>query len=140
MKIRISNNQKIPVNLKKITELVKYAFKQEGIDRTKIEISILLEDDKGITAINKQYLGRARATDVISFRLWEGPFNEIHPEIFGDIVVNVQEAKRRSHFFERELSLYVIHGILHLLGYIDDTKTNARHMRNRCNAILKGWI
>jgi probable rRNA maturation factor len=140
MKIRVSNNQKTPIDIKNIKSLVKYTFEQEGINQAGIEISVLLENNKGITDINKKYLGRSRSTDVISFRLWEGPFTKVHPEIFGDIVVNVQEAKKRGSYFARELALYVIHGVLHLLGYIDDTKTNAARMQKRCNAILKGWL
>jgi probable rRNA maturation factor len=103
-------------------------------------VSVLLENDKGIAGINKKYLGRPYSTDVISFRLWEGPYSKVHPEIFGDIVVNVEEARRRNNNFERELSLYIVHGVLHLLGYIDDTKNNSKRMQKRCDFILKGWL
>jgi len=140
MKIRVKNNQKTPVDIKKIKDLVEYTFNKQGIHRANIEVSVLLENSKGITDINKQYLGRSRSTDVISFRLWEGPFTKVHPEIFGDIVVNVEEAKKRTKLFKRELSLYIIHGVLHLLGYLDDTKKNSARMHKRCIAILKEWM
>lgn len=135
MRIRISNQQKTPINLADIKNLVKYAFRIEGIKKADIEISILLLDDKGIGELNKQYLGRPRPTDVISFRMWEGPFHKLHPELLGDVVVNVEQARTK-----RELALYIVHGLLHLLGYVDDTKRNARLMQSRCNRILKGWL
>lgn len=135
MRIRINNLQNIPINLPEIRDLANYTFRKEGIKRTKAEISILLVDNKGIEDLNRQYLGRARPTDVISFRMWEGPFYKLHPEILGDVVVNVEQAGTK-----RELALYIVHGLLHLLGYVDDTKRNAKLMQNRCEVILKGWI
>lgn len=135
MRVRISNQQKTPINLADIKNLVKYAFRIEGIKKADIEISILLLDDKGIGELNKQYLGRPRPTDVISFRMWEGPFHKLHPELLGDVVVNVEQARTK-----RELALYIVHGLLHLLGYVDDTKRNTRLMQSRCNRILKGWL
>lgn len=135
MKIRISNQQKIPINIAEIRRLVRYTFNKEGIKKAEVEISILLVDDKGIQELNRHYLGRRRPTDVISFRMWEGPFFKLHPEILGDVVVNVEQAKTK-----RELALYIVHGLLHLLGYVDDTKENARRMQRRCERILKGWL
>lgn len=140
MKVRINNQQDIPVNTAEVRKIVQYTFKKEGIKKANVEISILLVDDKGIEELNKQYLGRAKPTDVISFRMWEGPFYRLHPEILGDVVVNVARAKRSRVFFRRELALYIVHGLLHLLGYLDDTKKNASRMQVRCEEILEGWL
>lgn len=140
MKVRINNQQEMPINIAEIRDLVRYLFEKEGIKGACVEISILLVDDKGIEKLNKEYLGRARPTDVISFRMWEGPFYKLHPELLGDVVVNVAQAHRSGRQFKRELALYIVHGLLHLLGYVDDTKQNARRMQGRCGEILKGWI
>lgn len=140
MKIRVNNQQRIPINITYIKDLVRYTFKEEGIKRANVELSILLVNDKGIADLNKQYLGRAIPTDVISFRMWEGPFYKLHPEILGDVVVNVARAKKSGKFFKSELALYIVHGLLHLLGYIDDTKRNCELMQKRCEKILKGWL
>lgn len=139
MIIRIENKHKISIRKSWIVNLIKHALKKEGIKKAKIEISILLENHSGIKKLNWEYLGRRRTTDVISFRMWEGPFDKLHPEILGDIVVNVDLAKGCGKYFKTELALYIVHGLLHLLGYIDDTKTNAMHMQKRCDAILKEW-
>lgn len=140
MRIRINNQQDIAINAKEIRDLVKYTFEKEGIKKADVEISLLFVNNKGIKKLNKQYLGKARSTDVISFRMWEGPFYKLHPEILGDVVVNVSRAKRSRGLFRRELALYIVHGLLHLLGYIDDTKKNTSRMQDRCEEILKGWL
>lgn len=140
MRISINNQQDIPINAKEIRDLVRYTLQKEGIKKANVEISLLFVDNKGIKELNKQYLGRARPTDVISFRMWEGPFYKLHPEILGDVVINVQMARKARGFFRRELALYIVHGLLHLIGYIDDTKENARRMQARCDQILKGWL
>lgn len=139
MNITAANNQSIPVKLADIKNLVKYTLKKEGIKKADVEISVLLVDDEKIKELNKRHLRRHRPTDVISFRMWEGPFDKIHPEILGDVVVNVEQAKRSGKYFKWELSLYVVHGLLHLLGYIDDTKDNAAQMQKRCDKILEEW-
>jgi len=78
-------------------------------------------DDIRIEKINKQYLGRSGPTNVISFPMAEGDFTGINPHVLGDVVISVETAKRQAE--ESEISLeemidfFLIHGILHLLGY-----------------------
>lgn len=144
MRVRLSNQQARRVSISEIRRLVKYVLAQEGIKKVPVEISILLVDNARIKKINKQYLGRTYATDVVSFRMWEGPFCKLHPELLGDVVVSVEQAqdqaRRLGKDFKEELWLYIIHGLLHLLGYEDDTSRNAKTMHRRGLAILKGWL
>lgn len=144
MRIRVNNTQGIKISLSKIRKLTRYVLAYEGIKRTRIEISVVLVDNKSIKKINKEYLGRPRPTDVISFCMWEGSFYTIHPELLGDVVVSVEQAKKMAlklhKDFEQELSLYLIHGLLHLLGYKDDTLRNSKRMHKRGLDILKEWL
>jgi len=59
----------------------------------------------------------------------------------GDIVISVDAAKRQAGYFnstfERELKLYLVHGVLHLLGYDDETRAASRKMWKRQNEFLK---
>ncbi len=137
MKIRISDKQDIPVNITGIRKLVRCVFVQEGLSGAPGEVSIMLVDDEGMRELNRKFLSRNRPTDVIAFRMWEGPFHQLHPEILGDVVVNVAQARRLEKDFQTELDLYIVHGLLHLLGYVDDTGSNARVMQERCDCILK---
>lgn len=136
MKVRISNKKDICVDKAKVRKLIRRVVKEEGIKGKGLEISILLTDDKGIRELNKRYLRKDNPTDVLSFRMWEGRFTKYSHDMLGDIVVNVERAKEYKEDFEKELALYIVHGLLHLLGYIDDTKGNAKIMQTRCEEIL----
>ncbi len=72
-------------------------------------------------------------------RLWRLISNGVHPEILGDIVICPEfaqsSAKIYNTTFKRELALYVIHGILHLLGY-DDISTEERRGMEKEQATL----
>ena len=91
---------------------------REGVEPA--SISIALVDDATIHAINRKHLGHDWPTDVISFLLSE----PARPELAGELVVSAEmaaahgAASRRSTRWT-ELSLYVVHGLLHLCGYDD---------------------
>ncbi len=82
-------------------------------------VSILLTDDPEIREINRQWLGRDRPTDVISFgQPEEGPFP---PDFLGDIVISIDTAKKNADklglSLDQEIARLLAHGMLHLLGY-----------------------
>ncbi len=97
------------------------------------EISILLVDDAQIHDLNQRYLGRNKPTNVLAFPMREGEFASLHPNLLGDLVISVEMAKRESRKFGFSLmemiSLLMIHGILHLIGYEHEgNKKEARKM------------
>ncbi len=97
------------------------------------EISILLVDDAQIHDLNQRYLGRNKPTNVLAFPMREGEFSSLHPNLLGDLVISVEMAKRESRKFGfspmEMISLLMIHGILHLIGYEHEgNKKEARKM------------
>ncbi len=78
-------------------------------------------DDEEIQAINRDYLGKDRPTNVISFAMLEGDFSDVTPHLLGDIIISVDRAQTDSLQGDMPLEdmlLYLmIHGTLHLLGY-----------------------
>lgn len=80
-----------------------------------------------------------KATDVLSFPAGEG-FSSA-PGVLGDIVISLptvfRQAMDRGITFYEELDFILIHGILHLLGYVHDTDSEARRMRRKENGIFK---
>lgn len=71
--------------------------------------------------INREYLGKDRPTNVISFSLQEGECVGGNPHALGDVIISADTAAREAEeggmvFFER-LSFLLLHGILHLCGY-----------------------
>ena len=139
-KIKIKNLQKkIKINRQSLKKLANRALKFQGIDGR--ELSILLVDDRAITDLNKRYLKKNSPTDVLAFRMAEGKFAYIHPEILGDVVISLETAANRAGQFstssEQEAGLYLVHGILHLLGFEDKTASGKRKMKKIQKEILK---
>ncbi|MBN1141781.1 MAG: rRNA maturation RNase YbeY [Deltaproteobacteria bacterium] len=85
------------------------------------ELSLVVVSDDQIRELNRDYLGRDRATNVISFPMREGEGSGLHPELLGDVVISADTAARDAEeagiAFERELYFLLLHGILHLVGY-----------------------
>lgn len=97
------------------------------------ELSLLLVDDKQIQELNHRFLGRDKPTNVLAFSMREGEYSSLHPHLLGDLVISIETAKRQSkqsglNAMEM-LTLLLIHGILHLLGYEHEgKKKEAREM------------
>ncbi len=93
------------------------------------ELSLMLVNDARIRELNRDYLGKDRPTNVISFSLSEGAFGQVNPGVLGDVVVSVETAAREAEaagISVRDAVLnLVLHGILHLTGY-DHEKVRGR--------------
>jgi probable rRNA maturation factor len=93
------------------------------------ELSLSLVRDRRIRALKKQWFGVDAATDVLSFPGGDTP---VGPRQLGDIVISLDTARRAArelgHSLERELALYLAHGLLHLLGHDHQTRRDARAM------------
>ncbi len=89
------------------------------LDKKNSELSLVLCDDRYIRRLNKQYLGKDRPTNVISFPQQEG--EGIAGNHLGDIVISAQrassEAVKSGISFEERLLQLIVHGICHLCGY-----------------------
>jgi len=136
MKIQIENSQtEIKIDRRKIRGTVLQILKI--LDCGDKEVSISFVDDETIRQLNKQYLARDRATNVLSFSLREGECGNINPQILGDIIISVQTARRDAVkgklSIELEIDFLLIHGILHLLGYNHEntTKEEAARMKKK---------
>ena len=135
-KLEIINLQKFHrVNKKKIKELVKGVLKAEAADA---EINVVLVDNKKIKEMNNAFLGHNYATDVLSFAYETEEKQENN--VTGEIVISVEMAARLARRQERavdgELALYLTHGLLHLLGYNDKKKADAKKMHQREQVLL----
>ena len=87
------------------------------------EVCIVLTDDEGITLTNREYFGKDRPTDVISFRYDPIPGEE--DGVTGDLIINVDRAVQvgpEHQGINYELALYMAHGFDHLTGAEDDTE------------------
>ena len=136
MKLQIRNNQKIiKIDKRRIRGTVLKILKI--LNCADKEISLSFVDDENIKQLNKQYLGKDKATNVISFSLQEGEYSNINPQILGDIIISVETAQRdaikENLTVTQGLEFLIIHGILHLLGYNHEntTKKETNKMRQK---------
>jgi probable rRNA maturation factor len=107
------------------------------VRRTGKELSIALVSDGAIQTLNRTWRKKDRPTDVLSFPAGALPRGTPKPHPLGDVVISLDTAARRAREegaeLQRELALYLAHGLLHLLGYDhrrpDETRTMARWER-----------
>ena len=102
------------------------------------ELELVFMDDKSIRRFNKKYRREDRVTDVLSFGLYgKMPGRKA---FLGEIMISLDTALRNSRIFgtdiAEEITLYIIHGILHLFGYDDGNPGDSRKMVKEQNRIL----
>lgn len=136
MKLQIKNSQsKIKIDKRIIRSTVLKILKT--LDCADKEVSLFFVDDEKIKQLNKQYLGKDKATNVLSFSLLEGEYGNINPQILGDVIISVETAQRDALYgkltVDQEIDFLIIHGILHLLGYNHEntTKKETKKMRQK---------
>ena len=136
----INRQDKHPVQLTKLQNLTDWLGRKleaSTAPDTWSEVSIVLVDDDGITQTNREYFGKNRPTDVISFRYDPVPGEE--PAFGGDVVVNVDRAMQEGTArgsVDRELAFYIAHGFDHLSGADDDTPEKRTNM----HATETAWL
>ncbi len=107
-------------------------------------IKNLFTDDKFIRSLNNKYRGIDKSTDVLSFSFQEGAIKSPEVEnnkLLGDIIISIETAQRQAdtlnHSMEKELTVLVIHGLLHLTGYDHEEDKDYKIMREKESEILK---
>jgi probable rRNA maturation factor len=107
--------------LKVVDKLLRDVVKKEKLENAIFNVIII--DNERIHAINKQYRGVDRPTDVISFALEDNEDINMDFRILGDIYISLDKVYEQSnsygHSFLRELSFLTIHGLLHLRQELD---------------------
>ncbi|MCD4835214.1 MAG: rRNA maturation RNase YbeY [Bacteroidales bacterium] len=106
-----------------------------SVDKKTGNINFIFTSDKYLLKINKEYLSHKYYTDIITFNYCE---NEI---ISGDIFISIETVKNNSSRFNvtiiEELHRVIIHGILHLLGFDDQSDEEKAVMREKENYYLE---
>ena len=133
IKIDVSNLQSShAVNEPLLEKVLSQTMREAGVSGT---LSVAVVDSEEITELNRRFLGRAQPTDVLSFPMQDGA-----SDLFGEIVIcsdiAAKEAADRNISFDAELTLYAVHGLLHLLGYDDEMPQQRERMHRREREIL----
>ncbi|MCK5014083.1 MAG: rRNA maturation RNase YbeY [Candidatus Omnitrophica bacterium] len=153
MEIAFENLQKkVTLNPPQILKTAATILRHEGVDN--VSLSIVFVSRQRIQALNKKFLGRDYATDVLAFNLSErrgtvpafrrgkrrAPTVRNARQIAGDIIISTDAVVKNARIYKtglsEELALYVIHGILHLLGFDDHKTRDIQRMRKKEQQLL----
>ncbi len=150
--IEFANRQRaVRVALPALKRAARVVLSDERVARA--EISVALVDDAEMQALNQAYLGHDYPTDVISFLLDSDLPDPLDPCVTarprrrgagqvleGEILLGaeyaVAEATTLGWETASELTLYLVHGLLHLCGYDDLSPAEKRIMRRRERELL----
>jgi len=119
-----------------------------------VELGLVIVDQAKVQQLNSKYLGRDEPTDVLAFSMLPGPVSGQETEAdfppfvmppdgvahLGEVIISypqaVIQAQERQHSVKREVTILIIHAILHLLGYDHDKPELEQQMRAREEEIL----
>ncbi len=147
MDITIRNLQKrIRLNRSQIIKTAKRILRHEQIPEARLSVAFVT--DRKIQSLNRQFLQRNHPTDVLAFDLgFEIPglkptkVNLRLKKIAGEIVISTDAICKNAKIYktsqDRELTLYLAHGILHLLGFDDHKSGDIKRMRQKEIELLK---
>ena len=124
----LNRQRKRKIDLRLLRRIVLECL--EALLKVEFELGIKIVSSAEMARVNEQYLQHAGPTDVITFNHLDA---EQQKRIHGDIYVCIEEAviqaKRFGTSWQEELVRYVVHGILHLLGYDDRTERLRQRMK-----------
>ncbi len=139
MEVCVTNLQhKVSIETNFIREVVTSALRIIGYSPPP-DVSVALVDDAYIQVLNREYRGVDQPTDVLAFPM-EGDSGSRGEPGLGDVVISLERARDQARQFKhplrREVAVLAVHGLLHLLGYEDDTDAGASAMWSKQKHLL----
>jgi len=142
MDVLIANRQRTKkINARLLKRVVTELFAE--LEITGAELGIHLVGAKEMARINRQFLRHEGSTDVITFdhaekrKAKSGKQNDIHGELFICVDDAVKQAGEFKSSWPAEVVRYVVHGVLHLLGYDDLKPALRRTMKREENRLVR---
>ena len=143
MNVFLTDEQPVPVDLARVRLLAEMVLIQQGFP-TESEVTVMLVTDDDMAGYNDRFMSRSGPTDVLAFpleTLQAGVAPEWRPGdppiSIGDVIIAPdyvgRQAEEHGSEFTDELSLMVVHGMLHLMGWdhADDAQADAMESRER---------
>jgi probable rRNA maturation factor len=117
--------------------LALFLRKAQTAVRLRGQVSVLLTTDQAIRKFNRQFRGKNKVTDVLSFPTEPIPGLKGSEQSAGDLAISVdtarKQAARQGHALTCELKILMLHGLLHLAGY--DHEADGGEMARRESAL-----
>ena len=118
--------------------IAESAFPQLALSKRSVEMSVRLASDEEVRALNAEWRGKDKSTNVLSFPMADAAELKVGegPELMlGDIIlahdVCAEEAAEKATTLEDHASHLLVHGTLHLLGYDHMDEMSAADMESR---------
>jgi probable rRNA maturation factor len=140
--VEVADRQnRLPIDPGEVIDLVRYALE---VEERSGAVEVAFVDDAMIADLHERFLGVPGPTDVITFPHEDDlPGEDGFPSL-GEIVVSTDTAVRQAPDYGSdpvaEAYLYVVHGVLHLLGWDDGEEDAADRMAVRQREILEEWL
>lgn len=137
--IQLAPQIEVEIDEERLHHLAVETLRLEGVAQSS-ELGLFVTDDEGIRELNRRYRGVDEPTDVLAFGGEAEGF--VSPVLhLGDIVISypraASQAQERGHSAAREIDLLFLHGLLHLLGYEDETPEKRVQMWARQEEVLR---
>jgi probable rRNA maturation factor len=111
-------------------------------EKKKGQVEVILAGDALLKRLNREFTGKNKTTDVLSFPWQESLTPKKRLNYLGEIYISLEQAQRQAKEYgvtgQEELLRLVTHGTLHLLGYDHQKKDEARIMRKKEEKYLHG--
>ncbi|MBN1366937.1 MAG: rRNA maturation RNase YbeY [Dehalococcoidales bacterium] len=145
--ISIAEEFKGKVTRRWLRDIAEQVLKSEKTG-TNVEMGVLITNQENIRTLNMTYRDLNEPTDVLSFYMI--PESEQNDDMFimppdnvkhiGEVVISYPQARKQAeenkHTVKKEITVLLIHGVLHLLGYDHEEPADERKMKSREKAIL----
>lgn len=124
-----SRNDRIPT----ARTLARFLGEAQSAVKLRGQVAVLLTTDNVIRRLNRQFRGKNKPTDVLSFPAEQFQNAKPAERVAGDLAISVPTARRQAaalgHALAAEIKVLILHGLLHLAGYDheSDNGTMARH-------------
>ena len=122
-------------NEKICKSIIRYVLNIEKVNL--YDISIIFTSDIYVSDLKKRFFLKDEWTDVIAFPLHDNKKEKIEGEVYISMPTAKENADKFNQVYERELSRLIIHGVLHLLDYSDQSYEEKQTMSRMEENILK---
>ena len=138
----VTFKSQLPFKQKFVENLLSQAAKLLNLKKGQ-EVSVIIVGNKQIQTLNKKFRHQDKVTDVLSFNQKEGEkiikikeLNNYLGEIFICYPQLARQARRYGNTAKEEFTLLLVHGLLHLLGYDDQTALADKKMKRIQDKII----
>jgi len=135
---QIISLEKNDLNLQRLKNIINTIFQDENINLG-AQLNIVITNNKYLRELNSKFKNLDRPTDVLAFS-FDNSFLPENISILGDVYISLKRAKEQAIQYkvslQNEIERLMIHGILHLIGYIHNEEDKDKEMTEKTEYYL----